>query len=146
MHWFGMYLPSLSSDLRANLPILGDLASTEHAFLTPEDARFRFYRIHDHLRLACATLATHHLAVIAYIYLIDVAPSSRDPAPLRGQPNVLDYFISLRHGFMPLRIADYAFIEPYSPRRCAHQFGLDQDVPAFLPRPEYLAADLEGLG
>jgi hypothetical protein len=48
--------------------------------------------------------------------------------------------------FLPLRIDDHAFIEPYSPHRCAHQFGLDQDVPAFLLRLEFLAADLEGLG
>jgi hypothetical protein len=54
--------------------------------------------------------------------------------------------VSLRHGFLPLRIGDYAFIEPHSPHRCAHQFGLDQDVPTFLLRPESLAADLEGLG
>jgi hypothetical protein len=91
-------------------------------------------------------LATHHLARGAYRSLIDATPSSKDSAPLRGQPDVLDYFISLRHGLLPLCIGDYTFIEPYSPHRCAHQFSLDQDVPAFLLRPESLAADLEGLG
>jgi hypothetical protein len=91
-------------------------------------------------------LATHHLAGAAYRFLVDAAPSSRDSAPLRGQPNILDYFISLRHRFLPLHIGDYAFIEPYSPHRCAHQFGLDQDMPAFLFRPKSLAVDLEGLG
>jgi Plant mobile domain len=146
MHWSGMYHPSLSSDLRASLPILSDLAGTEPTSLTPEDARFRFYRNHDHLRLAHARLATHHLAGGSYRSFIDAVPSSRDSAPLRGQPDVLDYFISLRHGFLPLRIGDYAFIEPYSPHRCAHQSGLDQDVLAFLFCPESLATDLEGLG
>jgi Plant mobile domain len=43
MYWSSLYHPSLSSDLRAHLPILGDLAGTEPASLTPEDARFRFY-------------------------------------------------------------------------------------------------------
>jgi hypothetical protein len=132
MHWSSVYHPSLSSDLRASLPILGDLAGTEPASLTPEDARFRFYRSHDHLRLAHARLSTHHLAGTAYRSLIDATLSSRDSSPLRGQPDVLDYFISFRHGFLPLRIGDYAFIEPYSPHRCAHQFGLDQDVPTFF--------------
>jgi Plant mobile domain len=146
MHWSSVYHPSLSSDLRASLPILGDLAGIEPASLTPEDTRFRFYHSHDHLRLARARLATHHLVGTAYRSLIDAALSSRDSSPLRGQPDILDYFISLRHGFLPLRIGDYAFIEPYSPHRCAHQFGLDQDVPTFLLRPESLAADLEGLG
>jgi hypothetical protein len=79
-----MYHPSLSSDLRASLPILSDLAGIELASLTPKDARFRFYRIHDHLRLARTRLASHHLAGIAYRSLIDVAPSSRDSPPLRG--------------------------------------------------------------
>jgi hypothetical protein len=141
-----VYHPSLSSDLRVSLPILGDLAGTEPASLTPEDARFRFYRSHDHLRLARTRLATHHLAGTACRSLTDAAFSSRGSSPFRGQPDVLDYFISLRHRFLPLRIGDYAFIEPYSPHRCAHQFGLDQDVPLFLLRPEFLAADLEGLG
>jgi hypothetical protein len=141
-----VYHPSLSSDLRVSLPILSDLAGTEPASLTPEDTRFRFYRSRDHLRLAHARLATHHLAGDAYRSLIDATPFSRDSAPLRGQPNVLDYFISLRHEFLPLRIDDYAFIEPYSPHKCAHQFSLDQNVLAFFLRPESLTADLKGLG
>jgi hypothetical protein len=78
--------------------------------------------------------------------LIDAVPSFRDSTLLRDQPDVLDYFISLRRGFLPLRIGDYAFIEPYSPHRCAHQFGLDQGVPTFFFRPESLGVDLEGLG
>jgi hypothetical protein len=84
IHWSGMYHPSLSSDLRASLHILSDLAGIELASLTPKDAHFRFYRIHDHLRLARTRLASHHLAGIAYRSLIDVAPSSRDSPPLRG--------------------------------------------------------------
>jgi hypothetical protein len=54
MHWFGVYHLSLSSYLRASLPILSDLAGTESVFLTPEDAHFRFYYSRDHLRLAHA--------------------------------------------------------------------------------------------
>jgi Plant mobile domain len=65
MHWSSMYHPSLSSDLRVSLPILGDLAGIEPASLTLEDARFGFYRSHDHLRLARARLATYHLAETA---------------------------------------------------------------------------------
>jgi hypothetical protein len=84
MHWSGVYHPSLSSNLRANLPILGDLASTEPASLTSEDDRFRFYRNRDYLRLAHTRLVTHHLAGTAYRSLIDAAPSSRDSPSLRG--------------------------------------------------------------
>jgi Plant mobile domain len=50
MHWSDVYHSSLSSDLRTSLPFLSDLAGTESASLTPEDARFRFYRSRDHLR------------------------------------------------------------------------------------------------
>jgi hypothetical protein len=39
---------------------------------------------------------------------------------------------------------DVRIIEIY--RRCAHQFGLYQDIPAPLLRPASLAADLEGVG
>jgi hypothetical protein len=47
---------------------------------------------------------------------------------------------------LALRIGDHAFIEPYYPHKYAQQFGLDQDVPTFLLRPESLAVDLKGLG
>jgi hypothetical protein len=58
----------------------------------------------------------------------------------------LEYFISIRQGFLPLRFGSYIFIKPCSPHRCAHQFGLDQDIQAPLLRPTSLAADLEGIG
>jgi hypothetical protein len=146
MHWSGVYHPSLSSDLRAGLPILSDLAGAEPVSLTPKDARFRFYCSRDHLGLARTRLAAHHLTRTAYRSLIDVTPSFRDSSSLKGQPDDLDYFISIRHGFLSLHIGNYAFIEPYSSHRCAHQFGLDQDVPALLLCPESLVADLKGLG
>jgi hypothetical protein len=57
----------------------------------------------------------------------------------------LEYLISICQGFLPLRLGSYLFIEPYSPHRCAHQFSLDQDIPAPLFRPVSLTADLEGI-
>jgi hypothetical protein len=115
-----VYHPSLSSDLRDNLLILSDLAGTEPASLTPEDARFRFYHSCDHLRLAHTRLVTYHSAGTTYRSLTNVMPSSRDFSSIIDQHDDLDYFINLRHGFLPLCIGDYAFIEPYSPHRCAH--------------------------
>jgi hypothetical protein len=64
MYWSGVYHPSLSSDLRTDLPILGDLVGTEPASLTPEDARFRFYRSHDHLRLGRVMTIWDHLQIL----------------------------------------------------------------------------------
>jgi hypothetical protein len=72
-------------------------------------------------------------------------PSS-DLSSIRARPTDLEYLISIRQGFLPLRLCSYLFIEPYSPHRCAHQFGLDQDIPAPHLCPISLAADLEGIG
>jgi hypothetical protein len=77
--------------------------------------------------------------------VIDSRVPSFDPSSIRARPADLEYFINIRQGFLPLRLGSYMFIEPYSPHRCAHQFGLDQDILAPLPRPVALAADLEDI-
>jgi hypothetical protein len=86
------------------------------------------------------------VARVADRMVIDSRVPSSDPSSIRARPIDLEYLISIRQGFLPLRLGSYMFIEPYSPHRCAHQFGLDQDIPASLSRPISLAADLEGIG
>jgi hypothetical protein len=91
-------------------------------------------------------LTTRRIARTVERSVIDSRVPSSDPSSIRDRLTDLEYLISIRQGFLPFRSGDHIFIEPYSPHRCAHQFGLDQDIPAPLLRPEFLAADLEGVG
>jgi hypothetical protein len=86
------------------------------------------------------------VARVADRMVIDSRVHSSDPSSIRAKPTDLEYLISIRQGFLPLRLGSYMFLEPYSPHRCAHQFSLDQDIPAPLLRPISLTADLEGIG
>ncbi|KAK9698946.1 hypothetical protein RND81_08G142500 [Saponaria officinalis] len=44
------------------------------------------------------------------------------------------YLISLRTGYLPLRIGNSFEVEPYNPDRSNRQFGFCQDIPGMLPR------------
>jgi Plant mobile domain len=146
MHWSDLYDPGMASPLRDELPLLGDLAGVQPASMTHDGARYMFYKSGEHLRFAHTRLATRHMVRTTHRSVIDSRFPSRDVTSIRERPDDLAYLISIRQGFLPLRLGGYAFIEPYSPHRCAHQFGLDQDIPAPLLRPVTMAADLEGLG
>jgi hypothetical protein len=100
----------------------------------------------DHLRFARDRLAVRGIARVVERLVVDSRVSTFDPSSIQTRPADLEYLISIRHGFLPLRLDSYVFIEPYSPHRCAHQFGLDQNIPTHLLRLAYLATDLEGVG
>jgi hypothetical protein len=128
------------------LPLLSDLAGVQPASLTPKAARYRFFKSRDHLRFSRDRSAARGIARVIDRVVIDSRVPYSDPSSIRARPTDLEYLISIRQGFLPLRLGSYMFIEPYSPHRCAHQFSLDQDIPAPLLRPISLAADLEGIG
>ncbi|KAH7850047.1 hypothetical protein Vadar_027062 [Vaccinium darrowii] len=44
----------------------------------------------------------------------------------------IEYFISIRSGFLTLRSGSLRVIEPYSPHRFSSQFGFSQDIPGKL--------------
>jgi hypothetical protein len=136
----------MAATLRDRIPLLSDLAGVQPASLTPEAAQYRFFRSRDHLRFSQDRSVARGVARAADRMVIDSRVPSSDPSNIRARPIDLEYLISIRQGFLPLRLGGYMFIEPYSPHRCAHQFGLDQDIPAPLLRPISLAADLEGIG
>jgi Plant mobile domain len=146
MHWSGLYRPTLDLSLRRGLPLLSDIVGVQPAAMTAMDARFHFYRSREHLRFAHSRLATHHTVRSTDRAVTDGRVLLQGVPSIRHRPDDLDYLISIRQGFLPLRIGSYAFIEPYSPHRCSHQFGLDQDVPEPLIRPGTMAANLEGVG
>jgi Plant mobile domain len=141
LHWSGSYDPSMAVTLRDRLPLLSDLAGVQPASLTPEAARYRFFRSRDHLRFSRDRSVARGAARAVDRMVIDSRVPSSDSSSIRARPIDLEYLISIRQGFLPLRLGSYMFIEPYSPHRCAHQFGLDQDIPAPLLRLISLAAD-----
>lgn len=60
-----------------------------------------------------------------------------------GSPEA-GFLVSLRHGFLPLRLCDRVVLEPYMPHRSAHQFGLDQCILADVSSSSGICADLAG--
>jgi hypothetical protein len=136
MHWSGSYDPSMAITLRDRLPLLSDLAGVQPASLTSEVARYRFFRSQDHLRFSRDRLAARGVVRAADRVVVDSRVPSFDSSSIRARPTDLEYLISIRQGFLPLRLGSYIFIEPYSSHRCAHQFGLDQNIPAPLLRSE----------
>jgi hypothetical protein len=120
MHWSGSYDPGMAIALRGRLPLLSDLAGVQLASLTPEAARYRFFRSRDHLQFSRDRLAARRVVRVADRVVIDSNVSSSDPSSIRARPTDLEYLISIRKGFLPLRLDSYMFIEPYSPHRCAH--------------------------
>jgi hypothetical protein len=136
----------MTAPLRDHLPLLSDLAGVQPTSLTPKDARYRFYRSRDHQRFSRDILTTRRIARTVERSVIDSMVPSSDPSSIRARPTDFEYFVSIRQGFLPLRLDGYIFIEPYSPHRCAHQFDLDQNISVPLLRPESLATDLGGVG
>jgi hypothetical protein len=120
MHWSGSYDPGMAIALCGRLPLLSDLAGVQLASLTPEAARYRFFRSRDHLQFSRDRLAARRVVRVADRVVIDSNVSSSDPSSIRARPTDLEYLISIRKGFLPLRLDSYMFIEPYSPHRCAH--------------------------
>jgi hypothetical protein len=122
------------------------LAGVQSASLTPKAAIYRFFRSRDHLRFTRDRLVARGVARAADRLMVESRVPSSDSSCIRARPADLEYLISIHQGFLPLKQSRHVFIEPYLPHRCAHQFGLDQDVPAPLLCPASLAADLEGVG
>ena len=75
--------------------------------------------------------------------MIDESPSEDYSRGLVPDSTEAEFFISIRHGFLPLRLGDRVILEPYMPHRCAHQFGLDQDVPVMIRTADSIVADLD---
>jgi hypothetical protein len=62
-------------------------------------------------------------------------------------PNIheAEYFISIRFGWLPLRLGERIVLEAYNPHRFAHQFGFDQVVPS-SEHPSYsLQSDMKSI-
>lgn len=64
---------------------------------------------------------------------------------IRANEDHLYYLISIRCGLLSFRVGELIILESYSPHRCAHQFGLDQETPAWLSRPHNLSPNQKAL-
>jgi Plant mobile domain len=147
MHFSGLYQPSIFSEtMRSRLPLLADMAGAIATSFTALGARFFFHDCKKRLRTTRARLSTLYSGRLTDRVIIDEITFSRSDHGIRARLDDWEYLVSVRCGFLPLRLRDHAVIEPYSPHRCAHQFSLDQDIPLMLRRPPYLAVDMVGLG
>ncbi|KAK9750451.1 hypothetical protein RND81_02G197800 [Saponaria officinalis] len=50
------------------------------------------------------------------------------------EASMFDYLISLRSSYLPLRLGNCFYVEPYNPHRFSRQFGFCQDICGLLPR------------
>jgi hypothetical protein len=86
LHWSGSYDPSMAVALRDRLPLLSDLAGVQLASLTPEVARYRFFRSRDHLRFSRDRSVARGVARATNRMVIDSRVSSSDPSSIRARP------------------------------------------------------------
>lgn len=62
-------------------------------------------------------------------------------------PNIheAEYFISIRFGWLPLRLGERIVLEACNPHRFAHQFGFDQVVPSSEHPSSSLQSDMKSI-
>ncbi|KAF3330070.1 Plant mobile domain-containing protein [Carex littledalei] len=144
IYWPGLYTPSMSERMRADLPLLAGIAGVRHTPLTPRLARDYFSRSRGFLRSPESWATFRRNSRGEDLELLDRIWSERCPEGLKRGSRRLDFLVSLRHGLLPLRLGDRVILEPYMPHRCARQFGFDQDIPAMVWTGSLMAADLAG--
>jgi len=136
MHWADLYTPVAPQPLRDSLPLMIDLAGAVASFPTAISGRSHFCKSIEHLRDSRTRIATVCRSRISEKTIIDEVDLPQGEPGIRGRLVDMEYLISIRCGFLPLRLGGHIIMEPYSPQRVAHQFGFDQDVPFFLARPD----------
>jgi len=105
----------------------------------------RFFQSSLHLRCPRDRAFPGHISRMSdHVYTDDASQHRQARDALWGSAEG-DFLVSIRYGFLPLRLGDRVVLEPYMPHRCAHQFGLDQDIPLLVPVPQDLSADLDSL-
>ena len=144
-HWSGLYTPVMEMEMRRGLPLMAEVAGAAPFVLDAVGARSRFFQSSLHLRSPRDRAFPGHISRMSdHVYTDEASQRRRVRDILWGSPEG-DFLISIRHGFLPLRLGDRIVLEPYMTHRCAHQFGLDQDIPHLVPVPQDLSADLDGL-
>jgi hypothetical protein len=144
MYWAGLYSPIVGDTLLSVLPTLIEIAGARAIRIPERQARALLRHSGGYLRLAYGRQYACHEEQSEDLILFDGGPGGDHHRGLiLGSPQS-GFFISLRHGLLPLRLGDRVVLEPYMPHRCAHQFGLDQSIPADVPSADDICADLEG--
>jgi Plant mobile domain len=145
LYWPGIYHPTISQKLRDNLPFMASVAAASPTAIGPTAARSYFSRSDAHFKDYLKRLISP-TSPSGERYIVDSHSFFRDVLRDVKKLEYLEFYISLRYGFLPLRIRELMVIEPYMPHQCAHQFGLDQDLPMVVICPKSLSVDLDGLG
>ena len=124
---------------------MAEVAGAAPFVLDAVGARLRFFQSSLHLRSPRDRAFPGHISRMSdHVYTDDASQHRQARDALWGSAEG-DFLVSIRYGFLPLRLGDRVVLEPYMPHRCAHQFGLDQDIPLLVPVPQDLSADLDGL-
>lgn len=146
MYWAGLYTPVFDDALLHRLPMLAQIAGARANRIPVWRARRYFRQGECFLRLCYGRRFSRPADQVRTedLVLFDGGPEGGTRGPLRlGSPEA-GFLVSLRHGLLPLRLGGLVVLEPYMPHRCAHQFGLDQCIPADVPLSRDIRADLAG--
>jgi hypothetical protein len=142
-YWPGLYAPVMDHHMRRHLPLLAEIAGAVSSPLPAWLARQYFRCSVRHLRPSEGRMFPSYTSRDSDLDMIDESPSEDHSRGLVPGSTEAEFFISIRHGFLPLRLGDRVILEPYMPHRCAHQFGLDQDVPVMIRTADSIVADLD---
>ena len=144
LYWPGLYAPAMDHHMRRHLPLLAEIAGAVSSPLPAWLARQYFRSSIRHLRPLEGRVFPSHTPRDSDLDMIDESPREDCPRGLVPGSTEAEFFVSIMHGFSPLRLGDRVILEPYMPHRCAHQFGLDQDVPVMIRTADSVVADLDG--
>ena len=129
----------MSQQLRDVLPLLAGIAGATASPTDPIRARHLFFHSRERMSPHRVRPFSRALSGRYDTWITD------DITDLSERFLELEYLISLRPGWLPLRRGDRMILEFYQPHRCAHQFGYDQVIPVTRFRSDCLFADLECL-
>ena len=112
-----------------------EVAGAAPFILDAVGARLRFFQSSLHLRSPRDRAFPGHISRMSdHVYTDKASQHRRVRDTLCGSLEG-DFLVSIHYGFLPLRLGDRIVLEPNMPHRCAHQFGLDQDIPFLVPVP-----------
>jgi len=146
MYWRGVCPSALPEKLRKGLPFMADIAGGIPKAFAIVPSRLYFDGVSAHLQ-------NHNEREVDRVFSFK-GDRENDRVLLDNKHKLttakgcrdFEFLVSIRYGYLPLRLESQVILEPYSPHRCAHQFGFDQEIPHNISRPATLSATLEDVG
>ena len=140
MGWFQMHMESLYPIYRTETPFPAMIGIAGQMVRSSSELNAR------HLIRKCGDTLSRGSARRWFRSVPPLLDDSfEDTSRLAEHPAKYSFLVSIRRGYLPLRIGDRLIIEPYSPHRCGHQFGFDQHVSSSLHRRHGFDEDLQSM-